>query len=1536
VLAPIDLGTVGAALTLSDLFIRCDLEAQRIDQIALSIGVDGELTVVPERLVLRRPALRLEVDDPGDASDRLVSASLEGEVLTGGVLIPLLIEHATGGDWTVRMTANQLAVPSVTDLLALVGDEALTSALPAGLANMPEIFLNALELRFDASSKRISHAAFGFSADAPWLLLDGGDLALHELSAALETEESPAGGGRRVSGRLHGALVIGGALVRAEAEKANATSPWRLGCYLDDTASIGLHSIVACLLPEGTALPEGLPDHECSDVDITIVPELGQLSLRRRVGEGWSFPTAESGVTISELDLVLSPKTGAEQGQEFLITLAGHEPAQVADDLTISDFRLTFQRSASGVWSAAGDATAAVFGRQMDFALESRLGGGETALSFVWHAGTAERLELARFDDGSRVEVSALALSFERGGGASVGIGVAGDAAITVDGLFVLAGSLLLERGPAGNRLSLLTEKPQIGPITLPLHVPAPPRIDLDVGPLRLELGGAAGPTLIGDATLSISPIPDIVARVISAEPLRGSIAIDARQRRVSVSPPLNYGVDFPELALSFGDGARLSLGQPTLKVEAYTLDLKSSPRFGVEIDVGLPRNLNLIFGVGSSGRPSTILFKEHFDLRVEIGDRLQMKALTSPLEPLEFYEKHGRLWSDWDFGTFGVISIQTPEFSFEKGRWAASVGLERLTDTSIPLWVLKSALARSGFPTALLEAVPDAIPLIELDLASPDFHDQLLRMLGPDGVGRLAPEAAAALSQLVEALRQGVERLPARLAEYLTLKIPKSALLDVSATPAGGFSFDLHTHADEDFKVLLPMMLGPLPELVGLSFRKLGFGLRSGGAVAQIRVDGHLDRTDIPSLVFALTSGKGEALSNRLVFRNVYALAGTGLPIAVPIFYDDLGFEYRDLLGLEMQSHWSFPEPDLSLGDAVALVSALLRFLTDREYLLHRGGAPDALPLTFSIGPNFVTLPDYLGGASLGPRARLPTVDVADTAARLFDGLKTGNAGYVIEAVPLRISRGDGTVAWIRVGRHQIAFGPLTLEAAWCITTETEFVEKILTDPEAITMIGAANADGVLTSLPQSPDAAILDRGFVVLLMGRVDLARIFEIRAQFGLALTATGGFEVGVKLIGSAADAVRLEISGRIAVKPPAEQSTTEIEGRLAIAFLDTTILEVEGFIRVVPGESFEIGIAYGLVEAFRIAGTLRVADDGLSIGGEIVWGLSPNETARQATTASVSSQGLRMAFGAQLYGFQTDVVVVRPLRSGPSAELALELPPEFQAAIEREIVAIADTAVSEVEDGLARIEALANQIGELELSIAGVKRWLPALCDSIVTSITTGINSGVDRRWPSRQTPLGRVTVPGKGLAKRDAQAQAEPWKRRLRDLKAAALNADQPNGRTGLKAAIANLLQYKSFSYRRRVLGRTFTFYTRKPIVPKSEANQLRQAIGWIDKLPDVGGAKVEAEAVYRHAVDKGAVLKEVRGAVESGATEGTPIVKRVCATLPLGPLDPVLAMEITVAYRGSDRVLSAEIDLTDPVALSKSVARAFADDLARA
>ncbi len=203
--------------------------------------------------------------------------------------------------------------------------------------------------------------------------------------------------------------------------------------------------------------------------------------------------------------------------------------------------------------------------------------------------------------------------------------------------------------------------------------------------------------------------------------------------------------------------------------------------------------------------------------------------------------------------------------------------------------------------------------------------------------------------------------------------------------------------------------------------------------------------------------------------------------------------------------------------------------------------------------------------------------------------------------------------------------------------------------------------------------------------------------------------------------------------------------------------------------------------------------------------------------------------------------------------------LEVPQEFNEILHGAVR-------NEVEQQRQATESLldayreATEDYEVEVSLRGVRRLIPGICDGVIKGIDSGISKAFSK-WPKKWG----VSVPGKSSALKSAKKQAEPTKRRFRALKAAALKSDNATFRAALKAAINDLLRNQRLKVKVAVIG---TIYSRDTVSSTNEA-RLRKALTAIDALPAASERRVSAKQAWE-AAPVNETLNEVFDAIETG------------------------------------------------------------------
>jgi hypothetical protein len=253
-----------------------------------------------------------------------------------------------------------------------------------------------------------------------------------------------------------------------------------------------------------------------------------------------------------------------------------------------------------------------------------------------------------------------------------------------------------------------------------------------------------------------------------------------------------------------------------------------------------------------------------------------------------------------------------------------------------------------------------------------------------------------------------------------------------------------------------------------------------------------------------------------------------------------------------------------------------------------------------------------------------LPPLKVTDSLTRLPDSLKTGNAGYAIEAIPLKLED-----RWIRIGGVDVRFGPLEIDAAWCISTQDEFQNIILKNTDAGAMLDKANAGEMLTCLPQQYGGMSCDNGYGILLMGGLKigspLGELFHFACQFGMAAMGPREFETAVRITGGFGPQGMLElgIEGRIKtdVSPDNPDSThVHVDGNVYLSVAHQRF-ELGGNLDVVSGVRFSAGIHLEPTKHLLLEDDLTA-----NIGQVRINGIATFQNIKLGTSATFDKRGV----------------------------------------------------------------------------------------------------------------------------------------------------------------------------------------------------------------------------------------------------------------------------------------------------------------------
>lgn len=1539
------------------------LEA-RVSWVSVDMGSAGHWPIWPDVIDLNEAALRLEVSDPFDAEARSTSLSLfartqlagaemeasvalpaaqvhgrlvEGERFPLGRLLnkflpwsplpanleisdlvfamdpsrpSLILRTVVDGEWTLPIQGMQVTLAGMGVDLALSGT-ATANAKVFGFGKLGNIEL-------DLSAALSSVEGLEFEGNLP-------PISLTDVAKSLLSD-------------LHIALPE----VDLEATAVTLSSAGDF--TLDTGLAVDLKAFADAL---SIPIPDGFTHFSLDRLHLEVNAADKTLSLLISMSQPFAFPASGSNrIEVSGLELRVNRSADGETDISCSFTLDGRLSPAPDASLAFDKLHCAWS-SAGGAWDIGGTVSGALFGRSLAFS--PSFGGGAGARSFSLR--TTGPIDIPILEPISKLTLSHLVFELESSGDGeerSSSWNVSGRGALSLEPVFAdVAATLALQAGTKSKMFRLQTEA--IPARTLPIAGGLEARIAID--PMSVEYTAVedGSGSWIGKAgaEFALLNVPVPLERFLPVDTLDAEFGFAPEESYLKVES-LGPTLPLPALKIGFSDGHSLDLGQQDLAFGELTLRFGKVLRLTETMTLSGLGDVNRIFGYDAKGKPTRRVLKEGFAAELGITSKgaVTFRPLDSPFEAIPLREEDdGSLWSDWNFGSFGQYSFQVPTFDYQAktSSWQASGGFAREGELRLPLVPIKLLLREAGVPDAVLASIPDAIPIEDVSAEGGEIVPQLRRLIG----GQLSGDLATAFDALAEAIDSAMKRMPSRLFDYLGGRVPDRFQFEIAVLPAGGFRAALRCgRPDEEnpdpLVLLLPMMM-PLPELVGFSLRGFSFGLAGGGSLGMLEIDGHIDRFGLADLVAAaslpdevLSQETAQALTNRIILEDVFAVVPTAAPVPIPLFYKELGLDLKHIVGLEVQAHWKFPKPELGLAEIAGFVGQYKQFFTDKSYLLHQQPEPGDFSLALTIGENYIKLPDYLGGAALGLRNELPEINIYGTFARLLDGLKTGNAGYLIQAIPLR--HGD---QWIRIGHEEIGFGPLYLGAAWCITTEKEFSGEILNNQEARQLLGDADADEVLESLPADARAQALDNGFIVLLTAEAGIRGVLGGRASFGIALTSEGGFETGFRLGVSVAELLTLRIGGRLQVK-----DGVEIEGRVGLYLGDSVLVELETLVSVGPS-AFEFQIGFKLTPYFQMKGGVRITAEDITIAGMVGWAYAEGqEPEGLAARATLGVNGMSIAFDANLFGSRCQVVAgVGGESVKPRASLIFELPSALQNSLVDNLSTLGEDIGGEIDRLSTEVDAVSSEAKDLTFKLEDAKNFAATKIEEVAKQLPGIVQRKVVKYidkwiedtfgWP--QVIAAREGAkPVKRLVRPEVQKGLRPHIKYMRDAAKRLRQADPKDSRDViLKILRETLKRYEHYTYRYRKniwpikINYPYTYH-----MPKELVGRIKEAINFVSRLDEGETIMVTKQQAQTAAAHKKHLIGVIAEGVQSDIEESVPRVKHIRLETELGMLSSRQEVAVGLIYQNKLHEFEIEAELGNLAACMRSAAEKLLAELA--
>ncbi|WP_163988854.1 LamG-like jellyroll fold domain-containing protein [Pyxidicoccus caerfyrddinensis] len=1097
-------------LSITELGVSFNIVTYAVSRLILGVGARVEWDIVPDVMTLKEVGLTFTISEPF-SSARRITPTLTGLLAFKKFSLAAFAEYPTwrfgaglpSGETLPLGDVIESFLPGETELPPLTIQQLLLQASP----REKKVYLSATLQ--DLLSIPVGATAFevaGFNLVVDYDKVRGGAKAL--VSARLRMADTDV----ILSGEVHQGLVLSGSLQGFALKKF-----WSL-------------------VTGGEALPEEVPDIVFDTLAFRVDTKTRAFSVLGNAVVDWD-PLTKEGSLRTAVEFSLTRDVSGSPGATVSafrasLSLQGEGPVPVAEGLSLGRFNLLFSYQTGTSWQLSGGVSANLFDTVL--ALQAGYESIQGIQKLMLRATASPELTLIDLQGVGSYSFKQFDLLLDRrsleGGKKKTYFDLRLASTLEIDSLFKLGGYLGISATAEGR--AALVFKPNPGSTSFQLDFPTGEGLGFrgelfEVGVVKESASAGwsfTGTTLLGFTGIS-GGLAQMLPTKVTAKLVAGRSA--ASLSAVNVSGPIDF-------ALPRANGK--DLGKVVIQLTELGISIKPQLGLVLEAGLGLPAELNTylgaqLFRVYQPGNPLT-LARTRFTIS---GTGVAMQVLSSPFTGANAVVVNNEAWYDVDFGKYGAIRFKMPTFVYDgiTQYFEAGGGVKVTRPLALPLAPLKLFLEACG-GKGMADIFPDAIPIEALDLVD-DNND-----LKIDALVTFLKKAGGVPNEIVSALKTSgkvLNRFPDGFKQYLQLEVPEELEFKFGFSPTGRISLGLLA-PKTPVRVLFPSVVQsyvPMPGLVGIEVRKFSVGTLMSGSLFYGEVDALIDQFDLPSLAVSLMLPRSDSfplptsdqLQRRIILDDVFCIipVSQGLPIPLPVFYDELGFQYLGIEGLGLQAHVGFPKPKLDGAAAMAVFQAFNQFFNDRKALLDPNTPPGGVDLAFKFHDEFLQAPEYLGNGLLGTKGKTVTVGAWKYIASLMNFGKTFSINDCIGSIPIEN----------RVGSAEYRFAFMKFDADWLLTTPAEFRKGGFQRLK----LTESDRDDFMTVLPSVASTSGQgqtgnEEGLVAFVRGEADL-KFMRMEAALGLAASGAMGFNTGFKLDGRIG-VTELELSGAIMVNAP----------------------------------------------------------------------------------------------------------------------------------------------------------------------------------------------------------------------------------------------------------------------------------------------------------------------------------------------------------------------------------------------------------------
>lgn len=341
--------------TLEQLRISFDLETPQITAFSVAFAIQEWAIDGFTWLTMNQIHARLDVQNPREAAQRLISGELSSVMTIGSVQVGVLTAFDQQAIWQVRLRAQSAQLGGLDDLRNFVSSSSVISALPAGLPTGGGLQLAAFTMRYDSQNKYLPEVTFGLDAALGWDLVPG-LFYIGAIHIALQVSQDSPSSDKVVTGEVSALLGVGPAQFIVSASKPEASDPWTFNGSLAQSLHIDFAALLQTLLSTEWKLPSGYGFPTSVTIlaaDATLAPSTGKFDFTGDALTEWSITFASTAFAVVALggEVHIPGSDEADQSKRALIVgdfefgelvgraslQLGTQSAPVVLDVVISD-----------------------------------------------------------------------------------------------------------------------------------------------------------------------------------------------------------------------------------------------------------------------------------------------------------------------------------------------------------------------------------------------------------------------------------------------------------------------------------------------------------------------------------------------------------------------------------------------------------------------------------------------------------------------------------------------------------------------------------------------------------------------------------------------------------------------------------------------------------------------------------------------------------------------------------------------------------------------------------------------------------------------------------------------------------------------------------------------------------------------------------------------------------------------------------------------------------------------------------------------